>query len=127
LLARPEISETLLDELLQAKDRRGWMVGRYVVMPDHLHFFCAQGGAGPPSSVSQFVGQFKQWTSKRIAACLGAGQPIWQREFFDHLLRSNESYEAKCTYVRDNPVRAGLVTRWEDWPYAGEIEPLGYP
>ncbi len=127
LLAKPEIAAILLDELRLAKSRRGWTVGRYVFMPDHLHFFCTEGGDGPSSTLSQFVGQFKQWTSKRIAACVDARQPIWQREFFDHLLRSNESYESKWIYVRDNPVRAGLVARWEDWPYAGEIEPLGYP
>jgi REP element-mobilizing transposase RayT len=127
LLTRPEVADILLDELRQAKTRRGWMVGRYVFMPDHLHFFCAKGGDGPPSTLSQFVGQFKQWTSKRIAADFQAPQPIWQREFFDHLLRSNESYESKWSYVRDNPVRAKLVAQWEDWPYAGEIEPLDYP
>jgi putative transposase len=127
LLAQPEIVEILLDELRQAKLRRGWTVGRYVFMPDHLHFFCAEGGDGPTSALSQFVGQFKQWTSKRIATRVKAPQPIWQREFFDHLLRSNESYESKWIYVRDNPVRAKLAPRWEDWPYAGEIEPLGYP
>ena len=47
--------------------------------------------------------------------------PIWQRGFFDHLLRSAESYGQKWNYVRENPVRAGLVAQPEDWPYAGEI------
>ena len=46
---------------------------------------------------------------------------IWQRGFFDHLLRSAESYGQKWNYVRENPVRAGLVAQPEDWPYAGEI------
>ena len=40
---------------------------------------------------------------------------------FDRLLRSDESYESKWLYVRDNPVRAGLVDAAEDWPYGGEI------
>ena len=44
-----------------------------------------------------------------------------QRGFFDHLLRSAESYGQKWNYVRENPVRAGLVEKAEDWPYAGEI------
>ena len=47
--------------------------------------------------------------------------PVWQRGFFDHLLRSDESYGQKWDYVRDNPVRAGLVANAQDWPYAGEI------
>ena len=47
--------------------------------------------------------------------------PHWQKGFFDHGIRAEESYEQKWVYVRDNPVRAGLVRSAEDWPYAGEI------
>lgn len=50
--------------------------------------------------------------------------PYWQERFFDHVMRSRESYEQKWLYVRDNPVRAGLVGNWSDWPYQGEINPL---
>ena len=96
-------------------------------MPDHLHFFCAEGGEGAPCTLSQFVGLFKQWTSKRIARSSGSRPPVWQREFFDHVLRSSESYASKWAYVRDNPVRAGLAARWENWPYAGEIDTLEQP
>jgi len=51
---------------------------------------------------------------------------IWQREFFDHVLRSIESYEQKWEYVWRNPVRAGLVVQAEDWCYQGEIHCLGF-
>src|SRR6266404_5418024 len=44
----------------------------------------------------------------------------------DHLLRSAESYTEKWHYVRENPVRAGLVKRWDDWPFHGEIFVLEY-
>jgi hypothetical protein len=54
----------------------------------------------------------------------GVPGPIWQKQFFDHLLRSPQSYGDKWAYVRENPVRAGLVARAEDWHYAGEIESL---
>jgi REP element-mobilizing transposase RayT len=47
--------------------------------------------------------------------------PVWQRRFFDHVLRNEESYAQKWEYVRENPVRAGLVANANDWPYAGEI------
>jgi putative transposase len=46
---------------------------------------------------------------------------LWQPGFFDHILRSNESYGEKGNYVRENPVRAGLVKSGGDWPYQGEI------
>ena len=46
---------------------------------------------------------------------------LWQPGFFDHLLRHDESYSEKWLYVRENPIRNGLVEKWEDWPYRGEI------
>ena len=46
---------------------------------------------------------------------------VWQEGFFDHILRSDESYSQKWNYVRENPVRAGFVTSTEEWPYQGEI------
>lgn len=45
----------------------------------------------------------------------------WQPGFFDHLLRGEESYREKWEYVRENPVRAGLVEHAEQWPFQGEI------
>jgi putative transposase len=50
--------------------------------------------------------------------------PIWQRGFFDHVLRNEESYAQKWEYVRDNPVRVGFVSNADDWPYAGEISTI---
>ncbi|MDQ3117014.1 MAG: hypothetical protein M3Q86_10470 [Verrucomicrobiota bacterium] len=49
---------------------------------------------------------------------------VWQEEFFDHVLRSDESYAEKWEYVRENPTRAGLVEKSDDWPWQGEIEEL---
>jgi hypothetical protein len=46
---------------------------------------------------------------------------IWERGFFDHVIRNAENYARKWEYVRQNPVRAGLVERVEEWPYQGEI------
>ena len=103
------------------QNRHGWAVGRYVVMPDHVHFFATPA----PSNVTplhQVVGKWKEWTAKRILKVNGGTAPLWQPEFFDHLLRSEESLTEKWTYVRENPVRAGLVSRAEDWPYAGSVD-----
>jgi putative transposase len=46
---------------------------------------------------------------------------FWQPGFFDHILRSNESYSEKWNYVCENPVRAGLVAAADEWPFQGEI------
>ena len=123
LLARDDVAAILIDELWEARERHGWRVGRFVIMPDHLHLFCANDGSSGEAPLSRFIGSFKQWTAKRMMA-IGVPRPIWQKQFFDHLLRSPQSYDGKWAYVRENPVRAGLVAKAEDWPYAGEIEAL---
>jgi putative transposase len=58
---------------------------------------------------------------KALLRAAGASPPLWQREFFDHVLRSNERYESKWLYVRENPVRDGLAKTADEWPYGGEI------
>ena len=124
LLANSDSFAVLRCEWAAARSRYGWTVGRFVVMPDHVHFFCVCDETDMSKSLSGFVGGFKQWTSKAILPRLGLQAPLWQREFFDHFLRNDESYAAKWQYVRDNPVRAGLASSAGDWPYAGEVVPI---
>ncbi|MGI8602553.1 MAG: REP-associated tyrosine transposase [Verrucomicrobiales bacterium] len=96
-----------------------WHVGRYVIMPDHVHFFCVADRDATP--LSTFVGKWKEWTAKYLHDRAGLPPPLWQEEFFDHVLRSSESYTKKWEYVRENPARAGLVTTTQDWPYQGYL------
>jgi len=100
----------------------GIAVGRYVMLPDHLYLFVAL-----PDNVDlgDWNGTLKRFLARAVEAA-GSSDPIWQRGFFDHLLRSSESYSEKWNYVRENPVRAGLVSRADDWPYSGEIVAIPY-
>jgi putative transposase len=128
VLARDDIANILIEELSAAQDRHGWAVGRYVIMPNHVHFFCRPEYEA--KRLPEFVGAWKSWISRKIKKLLrprsatAATTPLWQREFFDHVLRSSESYSQKWSYIFDNPVRAGLVSSPDDWKYAGEIETL---
>ncbi len=101
---------------------RGTAVGRYIIMPDHLHLFIR---IGSESRLGATIGFLKKALSA-ILARDGIEVPHWQPGFFDHLLRSADSYAEKWAYVRENPVRAGLVERAEDWPYSGEIVPIAF-
>ena len=101
--------------------QHGAWVGRYVLMPDHLHLFVSV----VEISLSNWIKSLKNTLSKTLRS-LGCDAPHWQKGFFDHLLRSGESYSQKWDYVRENPVRAGLVESAEDWPFAGEIQDLEY-
>jgi REP element-mobilizing transposase RayT len=91
-------------------------------MPDHVHFFFAPGNDAKDLSI--FMKFWKEWTSKRIKKECGIKRNIWQREFFDHLLRNEENYVQKWDYVFNNPVRAGLVKKANEWSWQGEIEIL---
>jgi REP element-mobilizing transposase RayT len=122
VLARDEASEILIREWDAAHRRYGWAVGRYVIMPDHVHFFCRAELDAKPLSV--FIQKWKQWTSKRMARELKVAGRVWQEEFFDHVVRSSESYSQKWDYVKENSVRVGLVKNSVDWPFQGEIESL---
>jgi REP element-mobilizing transposase RayT len=123
------VANILIDEWTVALERHGWMVGCFVIMPDHVHFFCssvARTSDIGQKDLSGFMQQWKQWTSKRIIqegtdASTKLITPIWQKEFFDHLLRTKESYIQKWAYVQENPVRKNLVKKAEDWPWQGEI------
>jgi REP element-mobilizing transposase RayT len=101
----------------QANAEQGRAIGRFVLMPDHIHFFVR---LALDARLTDFVRLLKQAMTKALRKTIKTGR-IWQPGFFDHVLRSDESYAEKWIYVRENPVRAGLVTRSEDWPYQGEI------
>jgi putative transposase len=98
-------------------------IGAYVIMPDHVHLFIATDDE--KITVSAWMKSLKNTISKTLRLT-GVAPPHWQKTFFDHLLRSGESYSQKWAYVRENPVRAGLVAKSEDWPYLGEIFELEY-
>ena len=122
ILASREVAVILIDEWRNAHNRHGWAIGRYVIMPDHVHFFCsAELGT---KALPTFMQRWKEWTSKRMMRELKLSGTVWQEEFFDHVLRSSESYSQKWDYVKENPVRAGLVKRSDEWPWQGEIESL---
>ena len=87
---------------------RGWA---YVLMPDHFHAFVAIDDQKLDLSI--WTKSLKNSISKTLRQT-GIAPPHWRKTFFDHLLRSAESYMEKWYYVRENPVRAGLVSRWED-------------
>ncbi len=98
-------------------------VGAYVIMPDHLHVFVSVDDQRIMLSV--WMKSLKNTASKALRLH-GTPPPHWQKTFFDHLLRSGESYSEKWSYVRENPEREGLVSKTEDWPFMGEIFALEY-
>jgi REP element-mobilizing transposase RayT len=102
---------------------RGAWLGAYVLMPDHLHAFVVIDDER--LKLSAWMKSLKNALSKVLRE-KDAPSPHWQKGFFDHILRSGDSYSEKWQYVRENPVRAGLVKAWSDWPFAGEVFDLEF-
>jgi putative transposase len=98
-----------------------WLVGRYVVMPDHIHLFCSPRNLNP-HPLKRWVQFWKAGVTRDFP--LDTTRPIWQRDFWDRQIRRSESYDEKWEYVRNNPCRHGFVQRPEDWPFQGELNVL---
>ena len=113
LLANADVDAALI-RFAHAGEMRGIGLGRYVIMPDHVHLF-VRGNLD--FSLKQWVRMLKRDLSSAIPVM----PPHWQSGFFDHVIRHSESYAEKWEYVRQNPVRAGLVTNADDWRWQGEI------
>jgi putative transposase len=126
-LTAPGVHDLLREVWTQASV---WHVGRYVIMPDHLHLFAAPNanweGEAPveprpePPSFDAWVRYWKSQFTKRHRV---SGHD-WQTDHWDRRLRRQESYADKWGYVLRNPVRQGLAARVEDWPYQGELAVL---
>jgi putative transposase len=118
LLANKDAARRIVDAW-QAADL--WRVGRYVIMPDHIHLFCAPGTL-VATQLKNWMAFWKNHTSR--AWPVRKQLPLWQRDYWDRQMRRGDSYSAKWEYVRSNPVRHGFVARAEDWPYQGELNTL---
>ncbi len=96
-----------------------WLVGRYMVMPDHIHLFCAPNVGD--ISLGKWMAFWRSMTTRSLGEISGE---LWQREYWDRQLRREDSYADKWEYVRNNPVRAGLVATSDDWLFQGELNRL---
>jgi len=167
ILACKAVADCILSAWQAASE---WLVGRYVIMPDHVHFFCVPASY-PPPDFRRWMADWKSLSAKaywrtmggsrscateicvcadvadaqervppvlgvadaqeRVPPALGVADaqervpprnpPLWQRDCWDRQLRTGESYAQKWEYVRNNPVRKGLVANADDWPYQGEL------
>jgi REP element-mobilizing transposase RayT len=91
-----------------------------VVMPDHVHLILTPAidqlrrRVVPLFEIMKAIKGASARDINRKLACHGA---IWQEESFDHVLRSAENTTAKLLYTLENPVRQGLVSIWQEYPW----------
>jgi putative transposase len=106
-LCHDETPTVLVNAARIYQERARWNLNLLLLMPDHLH---ALIGIDGQTSLAQLIRDYK-----RITANIAGLR--WQRNFFDHRLRHDESLADKFAYICQNPVRAGLVRIEYNWPY----------
>jgi REP element-mobilizing transposase RayT len=93
-----------------------------IVMPDHVHMIFTpliNQEAMEVYSLAEIMDAVKGASAHKVNKALGRKGRVWQAESFDHVLRSSESLDAKIAYLLENPVRAGLVSDWAEYPCCG--------
>ena len=106
-LCFPTVAEQIFQTAAKYDQQQVWYLQLMLLMPDHLHALIS---IRTDTSLSSVIRNFKRATTKFAGI-------EWQRNFFDHRVRSNQDPIGKETYILQNPVRAGLVANAEKWPY----------
>ena len=92
-----------------------WLVGDYLLMPDHLHLFCA------PRDLSVSIETWIKYWKREFSLKHGRKDWKFQSRGWHHRLRDGESFSEKWIYVQENPLRKGLVQQIQDWPFKGRV------
>jgi putative transposase len=87
----------------------------YCFMPDHLHLFVQ--GQNESSECRRFINRAKQFSGFHYARAYGRG--LWQRYGFERVLRDDQATLGVARYIVENPLRARLVDRVENYPFVG--------
>ena len=112
-LCHEDVRNAIHDAFMYYQTRGDLWLHLLVLMPDHLHSIMS---FNREKGMRKSIMEFKKYSAKTMGIS-------WQRDFFDHRLRKNESYTEKAHYIRMNPVRAGLCDDPGDWPYVWENRP----
>ena len=109
---RPEIAQITVDALHYGSEKlRYYDLRAYVVMPNHVHVLLSPLTA--PTRLLQSVKWFSARESNKVLA--RSGEPFWQSESYDHWVRDSAEFERIRRYIEENPVRAGLAAKPEDY------------
>jgi REP-associated tyrosine transposase len=111
----PTVLETARSQLLQHARDFGFAVPAYCFMPDHLHVLAE--GQFPDSNLKRFMNRFKQDSGFRFGE--QRNHHLWQKGYYDRILRDDEPTIIVARYIFDNPVRVGLVTHFDQYPGSG--------
>jgi putative transposase len=122
-LANAMDRDLFLRVLEEVRERHGFVVVGYVVMPEHIHLLLSEPAQGNPSVVMQslkqvFAHRLLQKWRKQNASCAIESSHIWQRRFYDFVVFTEKKRTQKLGYMHLNPVKRGLVDEEHQWPWS---------
>lgn len=110
----------LVVEALHYRDGRVYDLDAYCIMPNHIHTvfkpLCKEDGK-TYYAMSAIMQSLKGRSAMKANQILGREGNFWQHENYDHVVRDEAEWRRIITYVVNNPVKAGLVKHWQDWPW----------
>ena len=112
-------AKIVIDELLKAARDVRFRILCYCLMPDHFHVIVSPGES--TLTLSKFLNIFKGRTTAALREREGL-KKTWQRSAFDHIIRTEENLKGVIDYIRNNPVRKGILKNAEDYPYSKSFD-----
>ncbi|MCJ7738580.1 MAG: transposase [Anaerolineae bacterium] len=109
----------LVADSIRYRDGSVYDLLAFCIMPNHMHlvFTPLNDDDGHPYGLSKIMQSLKGYTARECNRILGRQGGFWRHESYDHWVRDEAECERIVRYVTANPVKAGLVGHWEDWPW----------
>ena len=114
-LAAPEVAQRCMKNLQWLRER-GWHIYAATVLGNHAHVLM-RNGQGSSAMLLEDLDNYKGFTGREANKLLGKKGRFWARDQFDHWIRKGEKFDGVIRYIARNPVKAGLVGTWSDWPW----------
>ena len=108
---------SIIKEGIHRRDGIDYDLHAYCLMSNHVHLLLTIRHQHRP--FHQTLKSLKGYSARRVNELLDrTGQSFWQPESYDHVIRNHEEFKRVVIYILNNPVKAGLVDNWEDWPHS---------
>ena len=117
-----ELSEATIRVLLDLREKHGFQLFSYCLMPDHFHALMRVDDSD--LDLSSICGRFKSLSTREFWRF--DDKKLWHRGFYESIVEGDDALYDTVRYIRQNPVKAGLVDRWDKWQYYGEPDFEGW-
>ncbi len=114
LLKDPQLADLVQQSLIHFEGER-YFLSAWCVMPNHVHVVVSPLGR---HLISKILHSWKSYTAHEINRRLEGSGPVWERESFDHIIRTADHLSRFISYIENNPVAAGFCATPQDWPFS---------